>query len=357
MRALRNVCHAWPPLGGPRRAVGAGSVRGWRKPVRRARKRLDKIVVPDCRQHGWRRSGSVLTCLRRRRARLSFTPPKGPQARGGPTRPCCGRTRGLVRPGSPAKPNPINLVRGAEPSGLPPTGRKTGRRRKSTTRSLGVPVLRAGKHARRAGGWQNRARRHLFRRGKRRRRLQTTAMVMAEMIAVGRICRRSPSPAPSPRSSRGLHLTGGGGLGRRHRASAMWCCTRPARHGCKNVIRPDDVGKKEFEAAWTNRSPPFARRTLGPDAGSAADPVAEWRRAPRGARRLSQALRMTRGWLHRLPPRSGRHPAITAEKPASKTRGSPDTPPRPPCCASPIPICGERLHDLERSGQPADAAT
>ena len=138
---------------------------------------------------------------------------------------------------------------------------------------LGVPVLRAG-NTLGVLVVQNRARRAYSE--EEEEALQTTAMVLAEMIASGELP-RSPSPAPSPRSSHactctGLPLADGIALGH--------VVLHEPRVTVKNVIA-DDVQKELKRLEDRDRQP--ARRPR-PHAG--APRRRRRRRTPRRARSL-----------------------------------------------------------------------
>jgi phosphotransferase system enzyme I (PtsP) len=195
---------------------------------------------------------------------------------------------------------------------------------------LGVPVLRAG-NTLGVLVVQNRASRAYSE--EEEEALQTTAMVLAEMIASGELLSLA-SPAPSPRSSRGCISPGG--ARRRHRARPCGAA-RAARHGEERHRRRRAEG---IEAA--RRLDRRVARRPRPHAG--APRRRRQRRAPRGARRLPQLC--PRPGLAASACREAVGTGLTAE--AGVERVQSDN--RARMLRVTDPYIRERLHDLDDLG-------
>ena len=193
---------------------------------------------------------------------------------------------------------------------------------------LGVPILRAG-NTLGVLVVQNRARRTYSE--EEEEALQTTAMVLAEMIASGELsslAKPGAEPAIRPR----LHLTGHGAV-RRHRARPRRAA-RAARHGEERHRR-----RRAERAEAPRRRDRGAARRPRPDAG--ARRRRRRRRAPRGARGLPHVR--PRPGLAAPAARGGRCTGLTAE--AGVERVQSDT--RARMLRVTDPYLRERLHDLD----------
>ena len=185
-------------LGGPQRIVAPASRSDGGAGQRAGTPRQDR--GSDCRQHGGGRCAPSTCCGST--PRLSSTPPRASTARPC-TRPCCSSGRGPGRPGGERSQRHQPVGRAGAPGLLVPTRRPA--KRVFTTPSwasrscapatpLGVLVV------------QNRARRTYSE--EEVEALQTTAMVLAEMIASGEAFGCSPEPGAEPAVRRTLRLQG-----------------------------------------------------------------------------------------------------------------------------------------------------
>ena len=195
---------------------------------------------------------------------------------------------------------------------------------------LGVPVLRAG-NTLGVLVVQNRASRTYSE--EEEEALQTTAMVLAEMIASGELLsHRQARRRARHQAAAASHRPA---LGRRHRARPCRAA-RAARHGEERHRRRRAEGieaPRRFDRRAARRSRSHAR----------APRRRRRRRAPRGARRLPQFAH-DQGWLHRL--REAVSTGLTAE--AGVERVQSDT--RARMLRVTDPYLRERLHDLDDLG-------
>jgi len=208
---------------------------GWRSRSAR-RKTPGQDRGADRRQTWWRRFCSVYGAARGRHAR-SYTPTERPQQGGGAPEPCCARMKGLVGLVA-SEANPIKPV-GRAAENHPAFSYRAETGEEIYHSFLGVPVLRAGNNARRAGGAEPGAA-HLHR-GGRRRRCRRPRWWLAEDDRLGRALGPSPSRAPSRPPRRQLHLTGtalNDGIGARPRGG----CTSLASSSTNFIA--DDVAER-----------------------------------------------------------------------------------------------------------------
>ena len=193
-----------------------GSARSWRSRTT-AQKRLDKIVIADRRQHG---GGGVLHLCDAPRRGARTLRHRRPEARSRPPV----ATEGRRRPGRHDRGDgdgPQSRRRATHPAFkyLPETGEEI------YHSFLGVPIMRGGTVI---GVLvvQNRTRRHYSE--EEEEALQTTAMVLAEVIASGELQGSGAAKSrPTSRISRSHHLQGRQRSPRAWR-SAMSCCTSRA---------------------------------------------------------------------------------------------------------------------------------
>ncbi len=192
---------------------------------------------------------------------------------------------------------------------------------------LGVPILRAG-NTLGVLTVQNRARRTYTE--EEEEALQTTAMVLAEMIASAS-CPRSPNPAPS--RSRATPCTCRAPPCPTASRSATWCCT--SRAWWSPMSSPTTC--RANSSAWTPPSPPCAPIST---AWSSTATVADG-----GEHRdVLEAYRMfsyDQGWLHKI--REAVSTGLTAEAGAERVQS--DT--RARMLRASAPYLRDRLHDLD----------